>query len=182
MMRAIVAAPALPPTALADLKDWLGITTGSEDEGLLSLLRVALEACEAFTGTIPIECTAEEVLPVAGDWQRLQTMPVHSITQVEGINAAGTRLALSPADYAIDFDADGRGRIRIVNPGLAQRVVVRFVAGLAPDWSGLPDGLRHGVIRLAANNYRQRETGGGDPVPPAAVAALWRPWRRLRFA
>jgi uncharacterized phiE125 gp8 family phage protein len=72
--------------------------------------------------------------------------------------------------------------VRIARQGAAGRVAVRFVAGLAPDWAGLPDALRHGVVRLAAEAYRQRDDPGPAPQPPSAVAALWRPWRRMRVA
>ena len=39
-----------------------------------------------------------------------------------------------------------------------------------------------GVLRLAAHQHRERESEGAAPLPTAAVAALWRPWRRLRMA
>ena len=55
-------------------------------------------------------------------------------------------------------------------------------AGLAADWTVLPEPLRHGMVRLAAHQHRERESSGAASVPPAAVAALWRPWRRLRLA
>ena len=72
--------------------------------------------------------------------------------------------------------------MRVSNPGAAGRIAVRFVAGLAPGWNGLPESLRHGVIRLAAHQHRMRESSTADPIPPAAVTALWRPWRRMRLA
>lgn len=181
MKRVIIASPALSPTAIAELKDWLGISTASEDAAMAALLRAALESCEAFTGTLPIECNCEELLPVASGWQRIAARPVHAITGVDGIDAAGGRTALSASAYAIDLTADGTGLVQVTDPGLASRIAVRFAAGLTTSWAGLPDGLRHGVIRLAAHQHRQRESGGMDAAPPAAVAALWRPWRQLRL-
>ncbi|MEO7248109.1 MAG: hypothetical protein ABIW31_06605, partial [Novosphingobium sp.] len=135
-----------------------------------------------FTGTFPIESTCEEIQPVTGTWLKLATRPVHAITAVDGIDAAGTRTTLASSAYAVDFDADGAGLVRVMDPGLNERVAVRFSAGLAASWTALPDGLRHGVIRLAAHQFRQRENTGAEPLPPAAVAALWRPWRQLRLA
>lgn len=182
MKRAIVTAPALAPSALAELKDWLGITTAAEDAALGVLLMAALESCEAFTGSMPIECVCEEVHPLSGDWTILETRPVQAITGIEAILTGGTRTALATSAYAIDFSADGAGRVRILDPGLAERITVRFSAGLAGDWASLPDGLRHGLMRLAAHLYRQREGEDTAALPPASVAALWRPWRRLRLA
>jgi len=181
MKRAIVAPATLAPAALAELKDWLGITTSSEDASLTALLRGALECCEAFTGTMPLVADCEEVLAVSADWQAIQARPVIAITGVSGIDHAGARTALATSAYAIEFRADGTGWVRVLDPGLAERIAVEFTAGLATGWDALPDGLRHGIARLAAHNYRQRESGEAGPLPPAAVAALWRPWRGLRL-
>ncbi len=183
MKRAIVTPAVLAPVALSDLKDWLGITTGGDDAQLAALLRAALDACEDFTSTMPLQQLCEEVLPVSSSWLTLAARPVQAITSVEGIPAEGARFALPPADYEIELDYDGAGKVRVSNPGSAGRIAVRFTAGLAAGWSGLPDPLRHGALRLAAHQYRAREDDmSSAAIPPAAVAALWRPWRRLRLA
>lgn len=180
-MRVILSPAALPPAALAELKQWLGITTGGDDAPLAALLAAALDTCEAFTGAMPIEAGCEEVLPARGGWLTLATRPVLAISSVERIAASGARTALSSTAWEADLDADGAGRVRLLDaaPG---RVAVRFTAGLAPEWDALPEALRHGVVRLAAHQHRERETFGAAPLPPASVAALWRPWRRLRLA
>ena len=51
---------------------------------------------------------------------------------------------------------------------------------LPPDWGDVPPALNEGILRCAAHLYRARETDDGS-APPAAVAALWRPWRMLRL-
>jgi uncharacterized phiE125 gp8 family phage protein len=107
---------------------------------------------------------------------------VQAVTGVEGLSAGGTRITLAADAYAIELEADGGAMVRIVRRDTAERIVVRFTAGLAADWTELPDALRHGVLRLAAHHYRQRDADSARAMPPAAVAALWRPWRRLRVA
>ncbi|MBS0255829.1 MAG: hypothetical protein JSS36_11640 [Proteobacteria bacterium] len=182
MMRLIVTPASLPAAALAALKDWLGITVSADDASLGVLLRASLDLCAEFTGMMPLACTVEENLPLGTDWQSLTTRPVLAITGVDGIALDGTRAALGLASYDSEIAADGTARVRIHDGGALTRVAVRFSAGLAPDWDHLPEPLRHGVIRLAAHQYRSRETPGAEPLPPASVAALWRPWRRLRLA
>ena len=186
MKRAIIAPPARAPAALDELKSWLAITTGAEDDFLAGLLRAALETCEAFTGLMPLEAGCEEVLPGHTGWQGLVTRPVQAVTGVEGIPAEGARFAVPPEDYLLDLDADGGAHVRLLRPdvfgGAAGRIAVQFVAGLAADWAALPDGLRHGIVRLAADAYRRRDSGDAASHPPAAIAALWRPWRRMRLA
>lgn len=183
MKRAIVTPASLAPAALGEVKDWLGITTSADDAQLSGLLRAAIELCEEFTGLMPLQQGCEQVLAVSSDWLTLTTRPVQAITAVEGIPAEGARFALPVGDYAIDLDADGAGRFLVRNPGIAGRIAVRFTAGLVADWSALPEALRHGIVRLAAHQYRAREGDNRDShLPPAAVSALWRPWRRLRLA
>jgi uncharacterized phiE125 gp8 family phage protein len=182
MKRRQVTPPVLPPAALAELKDWLGITTAQDDAPLAALLRAALELCEDFTGRMPLLATCEDLLDARGGWQRLSVRPVQAITLVEGIPPEGARFTLASAAYELDLDADGGGAIRVLSPGAATRIAVRFTAGIAPEWSALPETMRHGVIRLAAHQHRAREGDGAAPLPPIVVAALWRPWRRLRLA
>lgn len=151
------------------------------DTALTLLLRAGMEMCEAFTGIMPIEVECEEVLPGCTSWQALATRPVQAITAVEGIAADGTRFPLTPGAYDIELHADGSGCVLATAPGLTRRFAVRFTAGLAPDWETLPEALRHGILRFAAHQHREREDSGASPAPPAAVAALWRPWRRMRL-
>lgn len=180
MQRTIVAPAHLPGAALDELKQWLAIRSPAEDATLTRLLRTALETCEAFTGTVPIAATCEETLRASADWQPLATRPVQVISAVEALPAIGPRRPLEAEAFAVDLSADGTGLVRVVRHDVAPRVAVRFVAGLAATWEQLPDGLRHGIVRLAAHHWRMRDDAS-DPAPPAAVAALWRPWRRVRL-
>ena len=180
-MRAILTPASLPPSALAELKQWLGITTELDDTPLTGLLRAGLDMCEAFTGLMPLEAGCEEMLALGSEWQALSTRPVQAITSLETVATDGARETLGIGDYALELDGDGTGRVR-ATASKEQRVAVQFTAGLAPDWDALPQALRHGIVRLAAHQHRERETSGAGPLPPAAVAALWRPWRRMRLA
>ncbi|KMS55353.1 hypothetical protein V474_20165 [Novosphingobium barchaimii LL02] len=182
MNRVILTPAALPSSALAELKQWLGITAGGDDALLTALLAAALETCEAFTGALPLEATCEERLPARAGWHTLATRPVQAIAAIESLSADGARIPLDHASWEADLDAGGAGRVLLPLPGEAKRVVVRFTAGLAADWDALPETLRHGVVRLAAHQHRERDTAGAAPLPPASVAALWRPWRRMRLA
>jgi len=183
MKRAIITPHALAPAALTELKDWLGIASPADDAQLIALLRAAVEHCEDFTGHMPLEQTCEEILPVQSGWLTLAPRPVQAITQVQGIPAEGARFTLAVDAYAIDLGENGAGRVRVIRPGIAGRLAVRYTAGLAADWAALPEALRHGILRLAASQYRARESDGlAAATPPTAVAALWRPWRRLKLA
>jgi len=182
MNRVVLTRSALPSSALAELKQWLGITAPGDDAPLAALLAAALETCEAFIGAMPLEAECEELLASRAGWHTLATRPVQAISAVESVPAQGPRAALDPAGWEADLEADGAGRVRLPPSAETGRVAVRFTAGLAADWDVLPEGLRHGVVRLAAHQHRERDGAGAAPLPPASVAALWRPWRRMRLA
>lgn len=182
MQRTILVPATLAGAALDALKAWLAIGTTRDDATLTHLLRASLDTFEAFTGLMALETTCEEIHPACAGWTCLATRPVQAMTQAEGIPADGARFALAAGDYAIDLDADGGGRVRLIRQGAAGRIAVRCTAGLATEWDALPEAIRHGVIRLAAHHFRARDDAQAASEPPAAVAALWRPWRRMRLA
>lgn len=62
----------------------------------------------------------------------------------------------------------------------AWQMCLRFTGLPASEWADLDEALRHGIIRYAAHHYRERDSGGAVQ-PPAAVAALWYPWRMVRL-
>jgi uncharacterized phiE125 gp8 family phage protein len=94
------------------------------------------------------------------------------------VDAAGAETPLPAGAYAVDIDAAGDGWVRVTGPGGAKRVRVAYRAGLAAEENGVPEPLRQGIVRLAAHLYGARDQAA---APPAAVTALWRPWRRMRL-
>ncbi|NIJ21620.1 putative phiE125 gp8 family phage protein [Sphingomonas naasensis] len=175
-------APPFPAAAIAAARDavrlHLRITGAAEDALLETHAATALALCEAFTGQALIVRAWSEVLPAHGAWQRLPAAPVTTIDAVEGLGASGTGYALPPETYGIDIDAAGEGWVRGSAAIAAGRIRIGYAAGLAGDWSGLPAPLMQGVVLLAAHLFEARANGG---TPPAAVAALWRPFRRMRL-
>ncbi|HEX8528191.1 head-tail connector protein [Allosphingosinicella sp.] len=163
-----------------EAKAFLRIAGSDEDALLAAMIRSATGLCEAFTGLALIERDVEEMLPARPVWTRLGQSPVRSIAQVFGLPASGEAGALAPEDYAVDIDAAGDGWARILRGEGFGRVRVHYRAGQAPDWNGIAEPLRHGILRMAAHLYTHRDPEDGAG-PPAAVTALWLPYRRLRL-
>lgn len=167
--------PELGPLAvsLAEFKAFLRLERDDDDPLLAGFIRTATALCEAFTGQWLIARDAEQRIDAVHNWQRLHAVPVTAIT---GVGSAIGPLA--PDQYDSDIDAAGTGWVRLRS--LSQAPVVQLRAGLGSDWNATPEPLRQGIIRLAAHLYTHRDAADAGP-PPAAVAALWRPWRRLRL-
>lgn len=175
-----IPAPLLAP-ARDEAKAYLRIDHADEDALIDRLIADAMVLAEAFTAQQLLQRAVVETLSAGSGWQRLSSAPVRSITGVEGLPADGAAFPLPVDSYAIDIDAHGQGWVRVTNPGAAGRIRVTLGAGLASDWSGLPEPVRLGILRLTAHLYTHRDSAD-DVGPPAAVAALLRPWRRMRLA
>lgn len=171
--------PALP-VALAELKSFLRISVSDEDALLAGLVRAAAELCEAFIGRALIAREVREVAVAATVPIRLGAGPVRAIESVERLDDAEIAAPLDTDDFVAEIDASGEGLVTLRAPVDERRLRITYRAGMAADWNAVPEMLRHGIIRLAAQYYLRRgETR--DAEVPAAVTALWRPWRRLPF-
>jgi uncharacterized phiE125 gp8 family phage protein len=172
---------AAPAVTLAEAQAYVRVETGEEEAILAGLVRTASSMCEQFTGRVVLSRGFVETIPACSEWQRLSLTPVRAIDAVEGADADGNAIPLAPGDYAMDIDSAGDGWVRLVAVSSAiRRLRVTGTAGMAADSNDVPEPIRQGVVRLAAHLFNARDGGGGDP--PAAVTALWRPYRRLRLA
>lgn len=177
----IAAAPLTPDPALLDeARAYLRIEQDEEDASLAGLAMAALAHAEQFANRLLLRRGVTQTVPASGNWTRLSPAPVLAVTGVVAIAADGTRSPLPPEAFAIDIDGQADAWVRLLAPGAARALEVTMTAGLAADWASLPEALRLGVLRLVGHlhAHRDRPDDGG---PPAAVAALLLPWRRMRL-
>jgi uncharacterized phiE125 gp8 family phage protein len=169
-----------PAVSLAEAQAYVRVETGEEEAVLAGLVRTASAMCEQFTGRVLLARDFTETLAGGGEWRRLSPTPVRSIDLIEAIAEDGTVTVLGAGSYAVDIDSGDDGWVRMM-PGLgAARLRVTGQAGMAADSNGVPEPIRQGIVRLTAHLFNARDGGGGDP--PAAVTALWRPYRRMRLS
>lgn len=169
----------LAAVSLTEAQAYSRVETGEEEALLAGLVRTASALCESFTGQVLMSRPFEEVLPPGSAWQRLGLTPVRAIEEIAAIAADGSATVMPAAEYEIDIDSRGDGWVRLSNGG-GRKLRVRGQAGLASEPNGVPEPLRQGILRLVAHLFATRDGSGGDP--PAAVTALWRPYRRMRLA
>lgn len=170
---------AAPAVSLAEAQAYVRAETGEEEAVLAGLVRTASAMCEEFIGRVLLSRGFSETVRAGGEWQRLSLTPIRSIDTVETVAEDGTVSLLPAGAYAIDIDSAGDGWVRMMQGLGDARLRVTGTAGMAADCNGVPDPLRQGIVRLTAHLFNARDGGGGDP--PAAVTALWRPYRRMRI-
>lgn len=176
----IVEQMAEPAVSMAEAQAFVRIETGEEEALLAGLMRSACALCEAFINQALVTRIFTQELSVSGAWQRLGRSPVQSIDLVETIGEDGAAVPLAAGAYAIDIDASGDGWVRVLDAGASRRVRVTAQAGMGATSNAVPEPLRHGILRLVAHLFASRDGVSGEP--PAAVTALWRPYRRMRLS
>jgi uncharacterized phiE125 gp8 family phage protein len=179
-MRVQETPPAAAAVGLGEVRDYLRIDGAAEDALLAGLVRTATTLCEAFTGLALIERAVSELLPANGQWQTLRRAPVQAIDGVDRLAPDGSGVPLAADAWAAELGADGQARVRVSGQPAGTRARVRYRAGLGSDWNAVPEPLRQGIIRLVAHLYTHRDAAEAG-APPAAVTALWRPWRQARL-
>lgn len=171
---------ALPIVTMSEAQAYVRIETGEEEAVLAGLIRSASALCEAFINQVVIARDYVVDVAATGCWERLPVTPVRSIAEVDSVDASGIVTALAATVYSVDIDSSADGWVRVAQPTDLTHLRVSGSAGLANDENSVPEPIRQGVLRLVAHLFTARDGEGGEP--PAAVTALWRPYRRMRLA
>lgn len=164
--------------AVAEVRQYLRSADSDEDDLIAALAETALGLAERYTGQLWLARAMTEAVAASRYWTPLRAGPVRAITAVAALDTAGDEVAIAAEAHAIDIDANGTGWVRLRAPVTASRVVVTIEGWGADSWGAIPDGIRQGAVLLAAHLFDAREA---DAAPPLAVAALWRPFRRMRL-
>lgn len=176
-MSATGAVPAAVPVSLNEARGWLRLGATTDDAVVAGLVRAATNICEAFIGQWLIERAVEEVVPLGGGAIRLTVRPVVAVEAVTLLAADGGASLLEPAGWRLAVGREGTGRLAIERPGAATQARIAYRAGMAADANAIPEAIRQGIIRMTQHMHDARDDDG--LAPPAVIAALWRPWRRI---
>ena len=170
--------PGGAPVSLNEARGWLRLGATIDDAVVAGLVRAATSVCEAFIGRWLIVRAGEEILPLApGGVVQTGVRPVVGVDAVDLLLPDGGEAALAAGDYRAAIDRDGTARVTIDDPRGAVRVRVVYRAGIAEGANDVPEAIRQGILRMTQHLHDARD--GAGAAPPAAIAALWQPWRRL---
>lgn len=164
--------------SLDDVRQFLPHPQAFSDDDIAGALITATGESEAFLGLKLIQRDYVDLVDGSAVWTRLAVHPVASIERVEMVRDDGTIIPIPGRFYAIDIDARGDGYVRLPEIDPTQlRVSGR--AGQFGQTEDVP-----GPIRLAIGNFAASIlTTGASRLEdaPHAVAALLRPFRRMRL-
>lgn len=190
----LITAAATPIITTVNAKLHLKVSGSSEDTYIDSLVEVATQMIEQYTGRALITQTWEQVydtLPYKQDYVELHKGPVQSITSFK-YYLNDTQSTFDSAKYNLD-DAAIFPRVYLDDdetwPSLDVRknaVVIRFVAGYGDAATDVPEPLIQAARLLVGFMYQNREDRiGRSPFKtaalPQAVSYLCQPYRLWQF-
>jgi len=169
--------PGEAPVSLNEARCWLRLGATIDDAVVAGLVRAATSICEAFIGQwLIVRAGAEILSPTGGAFQPC-ARPIVGIDGVMLLSPGGGDVALDEDDYRTVIGRDGTARVTIEDLRDATRVRIAYRAGIAEGANGIPEAIRQGIVRMTQHLHDARD--GAGAAPPAAIAALWQPWRRL---
>jgi uncharacterized phiE125 gp8 family phage protein len=182
--------PIAPPmSAVQECAQFLRIDIPDDDALLSALLAAAARRTEDFCGQVLLTRMAVEtqlifthqgfsLLDEVPQWRFLKPSPVQFMTSIT--TQATSPVALDATAISTSIDTQGRCAWRLIDTSLSGTLSFTMQAGAYAHWDVLPEAMRLGIMRLAAYYYTSRDNAN-DAGPPAAVAALLRPYRRTRL-
>jgi uncharacterized phiE125 gp8 family phage protein len=179
--------PAVEPVSVPEMRAYLRLDDGGEDELVAALVKAARLLVEASCRRILVEQRWRMRLdrwPV----RRLVMLPLSPLIGVEQIrvrDGAGAATALAADLYEADAACDPP-RIRVSalapEPGPATGgIEIDLRAGYGPSGQAVPAPLRLAVRMLAARWFENRGDLLGQQTLPPEVETLLAPFRRSRL-
>ena len=181
-----IAGPAVEPVTLADMRAFLRLDDGAEDDLVASLVRIARHSVEAASGRMLIAQTWRLGLD---RWptDRVVSVPLSPLIGVDAIrvlDAGGLASLVAPALYRVDVASDPARVVvdaAVPSPGRwSQGVEIDVWVGYGTIADAVPAPLRHAIRMLVARWFENRGDAPAQPLPPD-VLALIAPFRRARL-
>lgn len=179
---ALVTAPATEPVTLAEAKAQLNVTDTEQDTYITSLIAIAREAVEAFTGRAFVSQSWKAVYE---DWPNdkaliLPRPPLVSVSSVKYFPRTGAEVTLATDYYKVDIVASP-GRICLkydwTLPSLSfdyeNPIIVAYTAG----YTTVPALVKHAILLTIRHWYDNRTpvvVGTTTAVIPLSVQTLLR--------
>ena len=178
--------PAIEPITLAEVKQFLRVEHGDDDDVIAALIMGARIHIEAQTRRALITQSWRVIRDVWPGWVGLLPVPVKTLDAVRVYKPDGTTLALDLSGFTLDrSSAPARlGFVRGEPPAPGRPLAgieIDITCGYGDDPEDVPEPLRQAIRMLVAHWYDNRGITSESEVPvlPFSVAALIAPYRVL---
>lgn len=183
----LLTAPAVEPVALAEMKAFLRVETGDDDEVIAALIAGSRIHVEAQTRRALITQSwrlSRDNWPEDGRIKVLPA-PLQMLDAARVYDDDGTTRAVDPQSFVLDLGASALAFApwALPMPGrLVAGIELDVTVGYGDSALAVPEPLRQAIRLLVAHWYENRglvATGTGNAVLPQTVSALLAPYRVL---
>lgn len=183
MIPVFVEGPAVEPISLSDMKAYLRLEDGGQDDLVLGLIKAARLMVEAASRRLLVEQRWRIVMDrwPKGGTVLLPLSPVLAVDGVRILDAAGAATDLPPG--SIEWDAASDPPCLTVSgapePGKARHgIEIALRAGYGASPEAVPETLRLAIRILVAHWFGSRDDIAGEPALPPDAAVLMAPFRQ----
>lgn len=170
---------------LEEAKLYLKVDTNDDDALISSLISVAEQTIEKFTGRKLLTSDFQYVLDEAEEEIIIPFSPLQEVTKIEVVADDGTSSEVDSSIYDVDLSQDQMGRIRL-RPGNSwpdHRGFASFIvtgkAGYGTDASAVPAPLKIAILIALAILYENRGQVESQTLLDSISTLCW-PYRVLR--
>ena len=197
----------IDPLTYSEIRDYLRLDEGVDETLLITLLKMATQYVENFTGRALINRTITlfvdgvdeidvalwEGTRVAPDMSirkryiELPSTPVSSVSSIFSFSDNDTETTFASTKYFVDtvreparvYLRDGEAWPQSLRVANGLKIV--YVAGYGSNRTDVPEAIRLGILNIVAFNYEHRGDFEGVLRQPAMVQSLLQPYRKLSF-
>ena len=197
----------IDPLTYSEIRDYLRLDEGVDETLLITLLKMATQYVEKFTGRALINRTITlfidgvdeidlalwEGTRVAPDMSirkryiELPSTPVSSVTSISSFSDNDTETTFASTKYFVDtareparvYLRDGQAWPQSLRVANGLKIV--YVAGYGSNRTDVPEAIRLGILNIIAFNYEHRGDFEGVLRQTAMVQSLLQPYRKLSF-
>lgn len=195
MALSLSTAPTVEPVTLAEAKTHLRVDHTAQDDYIEDfLIPAARRYAEVYTGRAFLNQTWILRLRGFSEPIVLPWAPLSSVTNIKYLDSAGTEQTWATTNYDVELPSGelalhgaihlGYGDTFPTTYGIVDDVRITYVAGYGAAATSVPVGIKHGVLMLIEDLYRQPSSAlVGAVQSPAALTArhLLDPFRARRF-
>ncbi len=170
----LVTAPLNEPITFAQAKNFLRIEHNADDEPITRAITAARQAAEQYLRLALLTQTWDYTLanPCSG-WINLPVGPAQSVVSLVLTAPDGSTSNVSTEHYRLSVDG---GSLQLTPGVAAEKMAVRYVAGIATTVSEVPAMIVQGMLHHLAVLMENRD---GEVALPMQAIACYQPYRRI---
>ena len=205
--QSVTTSATIDPLTYSEIRDYLRLDEGVDETLLITLLKMATQHIENYTGRALINRTItlfidgiDEVdyplwegtkvgpdMSIRKRYIELPTTPVSSVSAITSFGDDDTETTFASTKYFVDSTREPArvylrdGEAWPTGMRVANGLKIVYVAGYGTAKTDVPEAIRLAILQMIAFNYEHRGDYEGTLKQPSILQSLLQPYRKLSF-